>query len=567
VKCVTLGVTSWFVPLVMAVWVECSRPSTSTAGDLSRSKSSRATKQRTKLRGCFVREAHAAGQLRHPNIVAVQDIGQVRGALYIVMEYLRGAPLTTFIPGPPSLTLKAKLSIMAQTADALGHAHSQGVVHRDVKPANIMIVGDESVKVVDFGIAELAGLPSSVVQGGTLPYMSPEQLGGQSLDCTSDIWSAGVTLYELLVGRLPYRSVQEIVSTPVPPLPGSFPLSGDLNAVLARTMAKDRQMRYRTAERLAADLRTMQQMCDNADLGANESELIDDAAGRVFVMPARSAVFDSATLTLAAGDACSERTGPVAQARPAVPVDEAATVHNYRLPNLNFMRPAQGALETKIETYAWKERKRVLGERRERIFLPLFGVRRRALDRLSARINRSLTAVLLLLPLILMLMFASFFIAALAWLTLTASMVVCSGLDVPAHMPRCRSCRLRMGLTARWTRLCKTREEVSFGLRDCMAALRHRLWQDAAKLLSLYGAEYASEYGSRFITPTRYHVSFFECTLCGHHVARLTTDEMVGGRRERADQVCGSLLGHHHHMALTAATFGDRLRVISQDGI
>src|ERR1039458_2999963 len=126
----------------------------------------------------FVREARAAGLLQHPNIVAVRDIGQVRGALYIVMEYLGGLPLTTFIPGPPTLSLKAKLSILAQTADALGHAHSQGVVHRDVKPGNIMILGEGSVKMVDFGIAELAGLPNSV--GGTLPYMSPEQLAGQT---------------------------------------------------------------------------------------------------------------------------------------------------------------------------------------------------------------------------------------------------------------------------------------------------------------------------------------------------------------------------------------------------
>src|ERR1022692_2971283 len=200
----------------------------------------------------------AAGLLQHPNIVAVRDIGQVRGALYIVMEYLGGLPLTTFIPGPPTLSLKAKLSILAQTADALGHAHSQGVVHRDVKPGNIMILGEGSVKMVDFGIAELAGLPNSV--GGTLPYMSPEQLAGQTdlesltptlfgiasqrLDGRSDIWSAGVTLFELLTGRLPFHNMWEIVSAPLPVVPTTFSLARGLNAVLARALAKDPEMRY-----------------------------------------------------------------------------------------------------------------------------------------------------------------------------------------------------------------------------------------------------------------------------------------------------------------------------------
>src|ERR1017187_2710105 len=89
----------------------------------------------------FVREARAAGLLQHPNIVAVRDIGQVRGALYIVMEYLGGLPLTTFIPAPPSLTLNAKLSLLAQTADALGPAHSQGVAHRDLTHATITVPG------------------------------------------------------------------------------------------------------------------------------------------------------------------------------------------------------------------------------------------------------------------------------------------------------------------------------------------------------------------------------------------------------------------------------------------
>jgi len=107
--------------------------------------------------------------LQHPNIVAIHDVGQARGALYIVMEYLRGRPLASFIPGPPSLSLRRKFAVMTQCAEALGYAHSRGVVHRDVKPANIIILGDKSAKLVDFGLAELANLPNSLVQGGTPP--------------------------------------------------------------------------------------------------------------------------------------------------------------------------------------------------------------------------------------------------------------------------------------------------------------------------------------------------------------------------------------------------------------
>jgi eukaryotic-like serine/threonine-protein kinase len=170
-----------------------------------------------------VREARAAGKLRHPNVVAVHDIGQVKGALYIVMEYVRGKALANVILGPGQLPLRSKLSIVAQVADALGYAHAQGVVHRDVKPLNSLIAGDEAVKVVDFRVAAQSNLPDSLVQGnGTVPYMSPEQLERRSLDAGSDIWSTGVTLFELLMRHIPYRSLREILSARPPELPRGF---------------------------------------------------------------------------------------------------------------------------------------------------------------------------------------------------------------------------------------------------------------------------------------------------------------------------------------------------------
>jgi hypothetical protein len=251
---------------------------------------------------------------------------------------------------------------------------------------------------------------------------------------------------------------------------------------------------------------------------------VDDAAGLSIGMASDSTTLES-TVSLDTGFmTTAAEPAIVTQPSPTSPVNGTATANNYVLPNLNFRWKAEGTLETRVGAFAWKERKRVLRERRERTW--------GALGRLGNRLFRSQPAILLSLPLILLLLLPNLFIAALVWFALTACMVVCTGLDVLTHLPNCRRCSLRMALTARWTRLCKSREDVIFGYRDCLAALKHGLWQDAAKLLSLYGAEYVSEYGSRFITPSRYHVSFFECTLCGHHTARLTTDEMVAGRWE-----------------------------------
>src|SRR5207253_4796081 len=104
---------------------------------------------------------------------------------------------------------------------------------------------------------------------------------------------------------------------------------------------------------------------------------------------------------------------------------------------------------------------------------------------------------------------------------------------VAEHLPFCKGCRLRMQRTRIWTRVCSSREEVFFGYRDCMAALKRRLWQDAANLLSIYGEEHYSKYRERMISPSiRYHIAFFECAACCHHAARLTADEMIERRWE-----------------------------------
>ena len=159
------------------------------------------------MRPRFYREAKSAAKLQHRNIVTVFEFAEENNQPHIVMEFLRGMPLSARMEQQPPLTLDDKLDIVAQLCAGLGYAHSQGVVHRDVKPANVFILEDGSVKLLDFGIAKLSS-STLTRQGdvvGSAPYMSPEQVAGtQDLDGRSDVWSTGVLLYELLTGRKPF---------------------------------------------------------------------------------------------------------------------------------------------------------------------------------------------------------------------------------------------------------------------------------------------------------------------------------------------------------------------------
>src|SRR5579864_2022131 len=148
----------------------------------------------------FYREARAAGGLQHPNIVTIHELAESDGAPFIVMEYLEGESLEKLIARKPALPLATKVGYVVQACRALDYAHRRGVIHRDVKPANIVVTRDGVVKVVDFGIARLG--PTSNTQTGmllgTLAYMSPEQVRGQHFDARSDVWAMGVVLYELI---------------------------------------------------------------------------------------------------------------------------------------------------------------------------------------------------------------------------------------------------------------------------------------------------------------------------------------------------------------------------------
>lgn len=215
----------------------------------------------------FYQEAGHTGNLRHPNIVTVYDFGDEAGLPYIVMEFLDGEPLDKLIQDPESLHLRAKLEIMAQVCSALAYAHRMGMIHRDVKPANVIVQRDGLVKLLDFGIARAGGhqpMDKSMTRTGTLvgtpAYIAPERLRGELFDGRSDVFSAGVVLYQLLTGVLPFDAeypaiLHQILNDDPPPLNrylASYP--PQLEQVIARALAKDPMDRYPMADDMAADL-------------------------------------------------------------------------------------------------------------------------------------------------------------------------------------------------------------------------------------------------------------------------------------------------------------------------
>jgi len=198
----------------------------------------------------FLKEAKLAGRLQHPNIVTVYDVGRAGDTLFIAMEYVDGRPLTRYLASPDSLPLSAKVAIVRQVAEALGHAHERGVLHRDVKPGNILVGADGRVKVTDFGIGKFTGATTSELTRtghmvGSPAYMSPEQVRGEKLDGRSDLFSLGIVLYELLTGVRPFPGesittlVYQILHTePRDPLEWKSDLPIATREVIARLLAK-----------------------------------------------------------------------------------------------------------------------------------------------------------------------------------------------------------------------------------------------------------------------------------------------------------------------------------------
>ena len=209
----------------------------------------------------FEREARAASALNHPNICAVFDVGEADGRQFLVMELLEGKTLRDYLGKEPAEPATAS-ALAVQIADALEAAHGKGIVHRDIKPGNIMVTGREHVKVLDFGLAKHASLNTdetrtldSLTAAGTVvgtpSYIAPEILQGKEADARSDLWALGVVLYEMLSGRLPFRGVtmfevsSGILREDPPPLPST--VSYQLEGIVERCLKKDPSARYQNA--------------------------------------------------------------------------------------------------------------------------------------------------------------------------------------------------------------------------------------------------------------------------------------------------------------------------------
>ena len=233
----------------------------------------------------FNKEAQAVAMLSHPNIVSVYDVSRTPEVDYIVMELVDGITLKQYIKSKGRLSCKESVHFAVQIARALSHAHNKGIVHRDIKPQNIMIDLDGTVKVGDFGIAYLESTQASEtgMAVGSVHYISPEQAKGQAVDARSDIYSLGVVMYEMLTGRLPYTgdtaeavALQHVSSTPVLPRAIDPEIPERLEAITMKAMNADIEKRYQTADELLEDLDEYRQS-QAASSAAQESEAEQDS--------------------------------------------------------------------------------------------------------------------------------------------------------------------------------------------------------------------------------------------------------------------------------------------------
>ena len=246
------------------------------------------------IRNRFFREAQLAGSLQHPNITLVYEFGFEGDVPFLVQEFLPGEDLDRLIKGDKPIPPESKLRILLGVAFGIEYAHKAGVIHRDIKPANVRVLDNLAVKIMDFGIAKSVDPADEITKTGitvgSSSYMSPEQIGGDTVDFRTDIFSFGVLAYELLSGRKPFRNenlfllLEQIVKEPPTPLAELAPdVSPALVAVVERALAKKPEDRFASARELRdALVAVQQQIAPGAAVGGSlEIPLSEDEAGRL----------------------------------------------------------------------------------------------------------------------------------------------------------------------------------------------------------------------------------------------------------------------------------------------